>query len=56
MLVPIAILAAALVGLLVMHGIYWLMTHPVNKFWLADQPVRTVLALLALSLLLTGIA
>jgi hypothetical protein len=23
-----------------MHGIYWLMTHPVNKFRLAGQPVR----------------
>lgn len=32
--------AAALAALLAMHGVYWLMTHPVNKFWLADQPVR----------------
>ena len=32
--------AAALAALLAMHGIYWLMTHPVNKFWLAGQPVR----------------
>jgi len=32
--------AAALAALLGMHGVYWLMTHPVNKFWLAGQPVR----------------
>lgn len=32
--------AVALTALLAMHGIYWLMTHPVNKFWLAGQPVR----------------
>ena len=32
--------AAALAALLAMHGVYWLMTHPVNKFWLAGQPVR----------------
>jgi Domain of unknown function (DUF1772) len=25
---------AALVG---MHGVYWIVTHPVNKFWLRDQ-------------------
>lgn len=30
----------ALAALLAMHGVYWLMTHPVNKFWLAGQPVR----------------
>jgi hypothetical protein len=26
----------ALVMLLVMHGLYWLLTHPVNKFWVKD--------------------
>lgn len=30
---------AALAALLAMQGIYWLMTHPVNKFWLAGQAV-----------------
>jgi hypothetical protein len=29
----------ALVAFLAMHGVYWLMTHPVNKFWLAGQTV-----------------
>jgi hypothetical protein len=28
---------AALVSLLIMHGLYWVLTHPVNKFWLEDQ-------------------
>jgi hypothetical protein len=32
--------AGALIALLAMHGTYWLMTHPVNKFWLAGQPVH----------------
>ena len=32
--------AGALVALLAMHGVYWLVTHPVNKFWLAGQPVH----------------
>jgi hypothetical protein len=32
--------AGALAALLILHGVYWLLTHPVNKFWLADQPVR----------------
>jgi hypothetical protein len=27
----------ALVALLVMHGVYWALTHPVNKVWLKDQ-------------------
>jgi len=30
----------AFVAFAAMHGVYWLVTHPVNKFWLADQPVR----------------
>lgn len=25
---------AALAGLLTMHGLYWVLTHPVNRFWL----------------------
>ena len=28
---------AALVALLIMHGLYWALTHPVNRFWLQDQ-------------------
>lgn len=28
---------SALVSLLIMHGLYWAFTHPVNKFWLKDQ-------------------
>ncbi len=26
----------ALIALVVMHGVYWVVTHPVNKFWLKD--------------------
>jgi hypothetical protein len=28
--------AAAFLLLLAVHGTYWLMTHPVNKFWIKD--------------------
>jgi Domain of unknown function (DUF1772) len=28
---------AALLGLIGMQAVYWLFTHPVNKFWLHDQ-------------------
>lgn len=28
--------AAAFAALLAMHATYWLLTHPVNKFWLKD--------------------
>jgi Anthrone oxygenase len=31
---------AAFVALLIMHGLYWLVTHPVNKFWLKDQQMQ----------------
>jgi hypothetical protein len=31
---------AALAGLLLMHALYWLLTHPVNKVWLRDQKLR----------------
>ena len=27
----------ALIALLLMHGLYWVLTHAVNKFWVADQ-------------------
>jgi len=28
---------AALVGLIGVHGVYWLFTHPVNNFWLQGE-------------------
>lgn len=28
---------ASLLALVLMHGAYWLLTHPVNRFWLKDQ-------------------
>ncbi len=28
---------AALVGLLIMHGVFWLVTQPVNRVWLEHQ-------------------
>lgn len=31
---------AALLGLIGMQAIYWLFTHPVNKFWLQDQKLN----------------
>jgi hypothetical protein len=30
----------ALVLLLVMHGVYWMVTHPVNKVWLQDYDLK----------------
>lgn len=30
---------AALGALAAMHAVYWLVTHPVNRFWLKDQPL-----------------
>lgn len=32
---------AALTCLLIEHGIYWVVTHPVNKAWLAGQQLDT---------------
>jgi len=23
-----------------MHGVYWVITHPVTNFWLKDQPLQ----------------
>ena len=34
----------ALVLLLVMHAVYWIVTHPVNSFWLRDQRLTSVSA------------
>ena len=31
---------AALVLLLLGHGVYWLVTHPVNQFWLREQSLK----------------
>jgi hypothetical protein len=31
---------AAFAALIVMHGLYWLLTHPVNKFWLKEQQLH----------------
>jgi hypothetical protein len=33
------LILAALFCLLVMHAVYWLVTHPVNNFWLKDTNV-----------------
>ena len=30
----------ALLALLIMHGVYWTVTHPVNKVWLKDQQLQ----------------
>jgi Domain of unknown function (DUF1772) len=30
----------ALLGLIGMQVVYWLLTHPVNTFWLQDEPLR----------------
>lgn len=29
----------ALSGLVTMHGLYWVLTHPVNRFWLQGQEI-----------------
>jgi hypothetical protein len=31
---------AALLALLAMHVVYWLVTHPVNNFWLKDVELQ----------------
>jgi hypothetical protein len=33
---PFWLTACAFLALLAMHGAYWLLTHPVNNFWLKD--------------------
>jgi hypothetical protein len=30
----------AFVALLAMHATYWVVTHPINKFWVKDQEMR----------------
>lgn len=34
----------ALAGLVGMQAVYWLVTHPVNKFWLQEEALRGVSA------------
>ena len=31
---------AGLVALLAMHAVYWIVTHPVNNFWMKDQHLK----------------
>jgi hypothetical protein len=33
---------SGLVALVAMHSVYWLVTHPVNKFWLRDTNLKGV--------------
>jgi hypothetical protein len=30
----------ALIALVAMHAAYWIITHPVNNFWLKDQDLK----------------
>jgi hypothetical protein len=34
------LILAAFVGLLIMHGVFWLVTQPVNRVWLEHQQLR----------------
>ncbi|THK36190.1 DUF1772 domain-containing protein [Ensifer sp. MPMI2T] len=38
------LIASAFIGLLAMQAIYWILTHPVNNFWLKDVELRGVSA------------
>ena len=33
--------AGSCLSLLLMHGVYWVMTHPVNNFWLKDVKLNS---------------
>jgi hypothetical protein len=33
---------AGLIGLAAMHAVYWMLTHPVNKFWTKDLNLKGV--------------
>src|SRR5262249_60822333 len=37
----LALTLAALLALLAMHATYWIVTHPVNKFWLRGRMLDT---------------
>ena len=41
---PFWLTTGALAALAAMHVAYWLLTHPVNNFWLADQELRGISA------------
>jgi hypothetical protein len=30
----------AMLALVLMHAVYWVITHPVNKFWMKDQELK----------------
>jgi hypothetical protein len=36
------LMLAALVGLMGMQAVYWIFTHPVNKFWLQDEKLSRI--------------
>lgn len=38
--VPFWLAAAAFLALVAMHSCYWLLTHPVNNFWLKDFKLK----------------
>jgi hypothetical protein len=56
----------ALIALLAMHAAYWLLTHPVNNFWLREVKlrdrwenshlIRAMLGFVALALLVAAVA
>jgi hypothetical protein len=37
---PFWLTAGALIALIAAHAVYWVMTHPVNNFWLRDFELR----------------
>jgi Domain of unknown function (DUF1772) len=37
---PFWLTAGALAALATMHGVYWVLTHPVNNFWLKDHQLK----------------
>lgn len=37
---PFSLIASAFIGLLAMQATYWILTHPVNNFWLKDVELR----------------
>jgi len=36
---PFWLALVALVGMIAMHGVYWVFVHPVNRYWLGGQPI-----------------
>ena len=39
---PFWLMLLSLVALATMHGAYWALIHPVNKFWLRDETLHSV--------------